>query len=47
MKYSWYAKNYGKDFIYQTRLKLWNNKKPKTSVMYNYITAAELGIILN
>lgn len=48
MKYDWLSKNYGKDLIYETRLKLAKKLKlkVKTPKMYGYIMEAELGIIL-
>ena len=48
-KYSYTAKNTGKDLIYETRLKLVKrlkidiNKNPR---MFGYVMNAELGIIL-
>lgn len=48
-KYSYTAKNVGKDLIYETRLKLVRrlkidtNKNPK---IFGYVMNAELGIIL-
>lgn len=52
MKYDFKNKNYGKDFIYVSRLKLAKKLgidiygKFKTSSMYHYINEAKLGIIL-
>jgi hypothetical protein len=46
--YNWRAKNYGRDLIYQTRLRLAEKLKikSKTAKMYCYLLNAELGIIL-
>lgn len=49
MKYDWLSKNYGKDLIYETRLKLARKlkiNKQKSPKFYSYIMAAEIGIIL-
>lgn len=49
MKYSYYAKNYSSDLIYQTRLRLIRDKNinvNKSAQMYSYYMAAYLGIIL-
>lgn len=48
-KYGWYAKNYGKDNIYTTRLRLcekYNYNIHLSADFYSYIMAAKLGIIL-
>ena len=49
MKYSYYAKNYNKDKIYYTRLKLIEKlgiDMNKNSKRYSYYMNAYLGIIL-
>lgn len=52
-RYSWYAKNYGKDLIYQTRLRLAKklgftpyNGRLSTRLHF-YLLEAELGVILH
>ena len=52
MKYSYYAKNIGKDTVYSVRLKLAEKMgidmyKTKSSRVYSYLMDAYLGIILN
>lgn len=49
MQYSFYARNFGQDLIYQNRLRLIEKLKiniNKSSKLYNYYMEAYLGIIL-
>lgn len=50
MEYNYYSKNFGKDMIYQNRLKIANrlgiDMSNTSSRMYAYLMSAELGIIL-
>ena len=51
MKYDYYSKNFGKDVIYQNRLKLADklgiNINNTSRRVYTYLMSAELGVILN